>query len=130
MLAAGEVDAARTDIFAAIEAEPSNQKFYTEASVKALQAEQSELGCDLARAGIARFPQSAALHRLHGAATLRLLRYAESEAALRQSLSLDNSQALTYFLLGSVLDRSGKSESAQWYLRQAARLDGRYAARR
>lgn len=130
LLQLAQPDEARREIFAAIEAEPKNQKFYTDAALKAVQSEQLELAREIALAGTAQFPQSAGLHRLHGTAALRLQRYAEAEAALQQSLSLDNSQALTYFLLGSALDRSGKSGSAQWYLRQAARLDGRYAVRR
>ncbi|MBN8626119.1 MAG: hypothetical protein J0M17_11575 [Planctomycetes bacterium] len=130
LLQLAQADDARKEIFAAIEAEPKNQKFYTDAALKAVQTEQLELAREIALAGTAQFPQSAGLHRLHGTAALRLQRYAEAEAALQQSLSLDNSQALTYFLLGSALDRSGKTDSAQWYLRQAARLDGRYAVRR
>jgi uncharacterized protein HemY len=100
------------------------------ASIEALKLEQPELAFELASAAVKRFPRSAGLHRVRGMAAYRLGRYAEAEAALRQSLSLDNSQALSYFLLGSALDRLGKTEQAQRYRSEAARLDARYASRK
>lgn len=100
------------------------------ASVEALKLEQSELAFELATAGVKRFPRSAGLHRVRGMAAYRLGRYAEAEASLRQSISLDNSQALSYFLLGSALDRLGKTEQAERYRSEAARLDSRYASRK
>ncbi|MBA4018356.1 MAG: hypothetical protein C0483_14415 [Pirellula sp.] len=125
-----QVDAARASFDAAFAADGENSRIRSDAAVQALQSEQPELARSIARDGARKFPQSAGLHRLHGMAALRQGYNQEAEAALRQSLSLDNSQALTYFLLGSVLDRLGKTDSAQWHLRQAAQLDGRYAARR
>jgi uncharacterized protein HemY len=62
-------------------------------------------------------------------AAYRMRRYSEAEAALRQSLSLDNSQALSYFLLGSALEHLGQPEAGGRYRSEAARLDSRYALR-
>lgn len=129
-LGLNEADAARARFEAAFAADSENTRLRSDAALKSLQSEQLELARTIAREGARKFPQSAGLHRLHGMAALRLGHNQEAEAALRQSLSLDNSQALTYFLLGSVLDRLGKTDSAQWHLRQAAKLDGRYAVRR
>ena len=129
-LGLNQTDAARVSFEAAFAADSENTRIRCDAALKSLQSEQPELARSIAREGARKFPQSAGLHRLHGMAALRLGHNQEAEAALRQSLSLDNSQALTYFLLGSVLDRLGKTDSAQWHLRQAAKLDGRYAVRR
>ncbi len=129
-LGLNEADAARASFEAAFAADSENTRLRSDAALKSLQSEQPELARTIAHEGARKFPQSAGLHRLHGMAALRLGHNQEAEAALRQSLSLDNSQALTYFLLGSVLDRLGKTDSAQWHLRQAAKLDGRYAVRR
>ena len=129
-LGLNQVEAAKASFEAAIAADSENTRLRTDAALQSLQSEQPELARTIAREGARKFPQSAGLHRLHGMAALRLGHNQEAEAALRQALSLDNSQALTYFLLGSVLDRLGKSDSAQWHLRQAAKLDGRYAVRR
>lgn len=129
-LGLGQTDAARASFEAAFAADSENTRLRSDAALQSLQSEQPELARTIAREGARKFPQSAGLHRLHGMAALRLGHNQEAEAALRQSLSLDNSQALTYFLLGSVLDRLGKTDSAQWHLRQAAKLDGRYAVRR
>ena len=63
-------------------------------------------------------------------AAYRMRRYADAETALRQSLSLDNSQALSYFLLGSALEHLGKPEESERYRSEAARLDSRYALRK
>ncbi len=129
-LGLGQTDAARASFEAAFAADSENTRLRSDAALQSLQSEQPELARTIAREGARKSPQSAGLHRLHGMAALRLGHNQEAEAALRQSLSLDNSQALTYFLLGSVLDRLGKTDSAQWHLRQAAKLDGRYAVRR
>jgi tetratricopeptide (TPR) repeat protein len=129
-LAEGNVDAARDAYNAAIRLEPKNSQTAVTAAVAALKHEQPELALQLAVTGLKSLPRSAGLHRVHGTAAYKLGRFAEAEAALRQSLSLDNSQALSYFLLGSVQSRLGKHEAADGQFRHAAKLDRRYAVRR
>jgi len=129
-LKATRYDDARRELSAAIAANTCEVKTAAAAALAPLKYEQSALALSLAREGLKRYPDSAGLHRIEGTAALRLGRHLEAEAALRQSLNLDNSQALTYFLLGSVYDRLGNKEAATRHLGQAARLDRRYATRK
>lgn len=129
-LKAGRYDDARRELSAAISAKTCDVKTASAAALAPLKYEQSEQALSLAREGLKKYPDSAGLHRIEGTAALRLGRHLEAEAALRQSLNLDNSQALTYFLLGSVYDRLGNKEAATRHLGQASRLDRRYAARK
>lgn len=130
VLAQAETVAARERLRAAVERGTDDPQAALAASIEALKLEQPELALELATAGAKRFPRSAGLQRACGMAAYRLGRYAEAETALRQSLSLDNSQALSYFLLGSALDRLGKTDEAERYRNEAARLDVRYASRK
>ena len=129
-LKAGQYDDARRELSAAISANSCVVKTASAAALAPLKYEQSELALTLAREGLKKFPDSAGLHRIEGTAALRLGRHLEAEAALRHSLNLDNSQALTYFLLGSVYERLGNQEASARHLSQAARLDRRYALRK
>jgi tetratricopeptide (TPR) repeat protein len=129
-LAERNVDAARDAFMEAIRQDRKNSQTAVTAAVAALKNEQPELALQLATFALETLPRSAGLHRVHGTAAYKLGRFAEAEAALRQSLSLDNSQALSYFLLGSVQSRLGKTEAADGQFRHAARLDRRYAVRR
>lgn len=129
-LKAGRYDDARRELSAAISANNCEVKTAAAAALAPLKYEQSAHALALAREGLKRYPDSAGLHRIEGTAALRLRKHLEAEAALRQSLNLDNSQALTYFLLGSVYDRLGNKEASTRHLSQAARLDRRYAARK
>jgi len=129
-LKAGRFDEAKKELSAAISSQSCVVKTAAAAALAPLKYEQSELALGLAREGLKKYPDSAGLHRIEGTAALRLGRHLEAEAALRQSLNLDNSQALTYFLLGSVYERLGNQEASDRHLRQAARLDRRYATRK
>jgi predicted Zn-dependent protease len=129
-LAERNMDAARDAFMEAIRQDRKNSQTAVTAAVAALKNEQPELALQLATFALEILPRSAGLHRVHGTAAYKLGRFAEAEAALRQSLSLDNSQALSYFLLGSVQSRLGKNEAADGQFRHAAKLDRRYAGRR
>jgi len=76
-----------------------------------------------------RFSDCPAISRLLGVACYRLGDFSGAEAALRHALSLDNSSALSYFLLGCTLAKLGQRESAEECFRQARRLDPRYGVR-
>lgn len=129
-LKAGRFGDAERELREAISAKTCVVKTAAAAALLPLKYEQSALAFSLAREGLKKFPDSAGLHRIEGTAALRLGKHLEAEAALRQSLNLDNSQPLTYFLLGSVYDRLGNKEAATRHLSQAARLDRRYAMRK
>ena len=129
-LQAAEPDVARAEFTAAMTRRPKDSQLVIDAAVQSLKYEQPELALELAERGRKNFPRSAALARLEGTAAYQLGRYPEAERALRQSLSLDNSQGLTYFLLGSVLNRLGDSEAAERHFRDAARLDRRFATKK
>jgi len=60
-----------------------------------------------------RFSDCPAISRLLGVACYRLGDFSGAEAALRHALSLDNSSALSYFLLGCTLAKLGQRESAE-----------------
>jgi predicted Zn-dependent protease len=125
-----QIDEARRLLKAAIDASGDDPQTALAASIAALKLEQSALSYELASHAVRRFPTSAALHRVRGLAAYRMRRYSDAEGALRQSLSLDNSQALSYFLLGSALEHLGKTEEGARYRSEAARLDSRYALRK
>ncbi len=125
-----QLDEARRLLRSAIDASGNDPQTALAASIAALKQEQSALSYELASHAVARFPQSAGLHRVRGLAAYRMRRYADAEAALRKSLSLDNSQALSYFLLGSALEHLGRAEEGARYRSEAARLDSRYALRK
>ena len=61
-----------------------------------------------------------------GVAYYRLGDYQSSQVALQQALSLDNSSALTYLLMGYTLAKLGQCESAEDYFEQARTMDPTY----
>jgi len=77
-----------------------------------------------------RFPRSAAVYRMLGVGYYRLGDDQASQVALQQALSLDKSSALSYFLMGCTLAKSGQSEAAAAHFRQAELLDPRYGVER
>jgi Flp pilus assembly protein TadD len=71
-------------------------------------------------------PLSAPYCRTWGTACYVAGDYAAAEQQLRQSLVLDNTSALSYFLLGCTLSRQGRRAEAEPLLQEARRLDPRY----
>ena len=102
---------------------PNDPQIPISATVAALEANQPETAASIARLGIAFHPTSAGLHRTLGAALYRTGKYASSQVALQQALSLDNSSALSYFLMGCVSDKLGDPEAAQAHFARATELD-------
>jgi tetratricopeptide (TPR) repeat protein len=94
----------------------------------ALAQGDTETALDIASRGLSQNPEEAsALYRVLGTAHYRRGEYQAAQAALTQALSLDKSDALSYFLMGSTLEKLAQHEAAQGYFAEAARLDGRYA---
>jgi Flp pilus assembly protein TadD len=51
-----------------------------------------------------------------------------AQVSLQQALSLDKGDALTYFLLGCLLDQRGDSDTALRHFAEARRIDPRLPA--
>ncbi len=129
-LAGGDCEAAMAFFQQAQAAIPNDPQIPTLAAVSALELNRADVAVSITKPAISRFPGSAALHRTMGVACYRCGDYESSQVVLQQALSLDNTNALTYFLQGCTLSKLGKSEAATAHLRQAATLDPRYAQRR
>ena len=98
-------------------------------AVDALARGDTEGAIQWATAGLAQSPQRPApLYRLLGTAHYRRGEYQAAQIALRQALSLDKSDALSYFLMGSTLLKLGQSETAARCYAEAARLDPRFGS--
>ncbi len=129
-LESGSVERAAAAFDQMVRAPGSTSESAAEGAAQALKFGQPETAERCAVAALRKFPRSAALHRVRGTALYQSGRDAEAESALKRSLSLDNTQGLSYFLLGSVQTRLGKQSEAAWQFRQAGRFDRRFAVRR
>lgn len=106
---------------------PNDPQIPISATVSALEANQPEAAASIARLGIAFHPSCAGLHRTLGAALYRSGSYSSSQVALQQALSLDNSSALSYFLMGCVSEKLGDIKAAEAHFAQATELDPTFA---
>jgi tetratricopeptide (TPR) repeat protein len=95
-----------------------------------LRYHQPEAAVSLLREAAERFPNTPGIHRMLGVGYYRLGDYPASQVALRQALSLDKSSALSYFLMGCTLAKSGQPEAAAAHFRQAQLRDPRYGVQR
>jgi tetratricopeptide (TPR) repeat protein len=111
----------------ALDIEPHDPQIGLSAAACALEHNQPALAVSLLEPLLGVFPDSVAVRRILGAAYYRLGEYARSQVVLQQALSLDKSDALSYFLMGSTLVKLGQSAAAEANFRQAQRLDPRYA---
>ena len=128
VLAAGDLSQAAVLLHDAVHAEPQNQQLPYSTSVALLRGGHAPLAVDLLEAAVTLHPRHVHLQRLHGAALIEAERFAEAQVALQQALSLDNSSALTYFLLGISLEAQGQAEAARLHRLQATKLDPRFSA--
>ncbi len=96
-------------------------------AIEALRDNRPHDAAQISSAALAEHPRSAALFRVLGAAQYRLGNYNAAQVAIGQALSLDKSDALTYFLMGSTLARLGQNQAAERQFSEAARLDPRYS---
>ena len=129
-LTAGARKDARGYFQRARRAAPDDVKIAVSAAVIAVKHDELEMAIEIVQDGLKAFPGSSGLYRLLGVAQYRLGDMQAAKASFEQSLSLDKSNPLSYFLMGSTLKKLGQSEAAEQYLVQARRLDPRYAARR
>ena len=129
-LVAGDCQATMEFFNQAMSIIPHDPQIPTMAAVSALQLNRPDVAVSIAKEATARFPGYAALHRVLGVACYRSGDYEFSQVVLQQALSLDNTNALTYFLQGCTLSKLGKTEAAEAHFSQAAKLDPRYAQSR
>ena len=100
------------------------------AAVLALRYEKPKMAAEVVQSALPRYPRSAALYRTEGVAYYRLGDFVRAKRSLEHALTLDNTHALSYFLLGSVLEKLGQSGPAQENYRLAGQFDARFARAR
>ncbi|HEX3997288.1 MAG TPA: tetratricopeptide repeat protein [Pirellulales bacterium] len=96
-------------------------------ATEALRENHPQNAIEVAKATLAGHPKAASLYRVLGAAEYRAGDFPAAQVAIAQALSLDKSDALAYFLMGSTLARLGQAEAAKRQFAEAARLDPRFA---
>ncbi len=109
---------------------PDDPQIPADAAVCALRHNQPALVVSLLEPLLEVFPDSAAIRRILATAYYRLGNYQSSQVVLGQALSLDNSSALSYFLMGCTLVKLGQPAAAETCFRQARSLDPRYPPNR
>lgn len=114
----------------AIADQPDDPQIPIAAAIAALRENHPEVAIDLLEPAARQFPRSAALQRILGTAYYRRGDCRSSQVALQQALSLDKSNALSYFLLGCTQVKLGETEAAERCFRQAQLLDPKYTTRR
>jgi Flp pilus assembly protein TadD len=112
--------------YRAASAHPDDQQIPLDAAVYSLRQDRPEAAIAIATAGLQNFPDSPALYRVLGMAQYRHMEFAAARVSLGRALSLDKSNALAYFLMGSTLARLGEADAARQQFDEAARLDPRY----
>ena len=127
-LAEGAHQAALEYFRQAAATKPDNPQIPISAAAAVLRANRPDLAVELLAPAAKQFPNSAAVHRMLGAACYRTGDYKSSQVALQQALSLDKSSALSYLLMGWTLAKLGQNETAEAHFRQARALDPRYKA--
>lgn len=129
-LSEGDPTAAAEWFRQAIIRSPNEPRVILSAATAALRYEQPELAVQLLKAAAARFSQHAAIYQTLGLACYRMGDYPAAQDALNKALSLDKSNALSYFLMGCTLAKTGQADAAEHYLRQAEAIDPRWTTRR
>ena len=113
-----------------VAAEPDNLQIVLAEAAYSLRHHRPDVAADIVLASLKRHPEVAALDRMLGAARYQQGDFPAAQVALEQALSLDNTDALAYFLMGSTLARLGNAEAARQHFAEAARLDPRIAQSR
>jgi tetratricopeptide (TPR) repeat protein len=129
-LADGDLAAARAGFMQAAAADPENLQIPLHAAIFSLRHEHPEIAVELLTPASQRFPDSAALYRVLGTADYRLGDFRAAQLALQEAVSLDNSNALAYFLLGCTLKKLGQPEAAERHYEQAQNLNPSFAVPR
>ncbi len=123
-------DTARAAMDAAMAADPHNPQISVQIAVLALEYNHPQTAVAVLKPAAAQFPKAVAVHRTLGAAYYRLNDYGSAEAALRHALSLDNSDGLSYLLMGCTLEKLGQPKAAATQFERAAALRAWHPSRR
>jgi predicted Zn-dependent protease len=129
-LESGSVDRALRIYAAAMSSAPQNPNIPHQAALRLIQHNEHDAAIELLARASRQFPQSVALLRTLATAHYRQGDYESSQVALQQALSLDNSDALTYFLMGAVRRKLGDHEGSAKSIARAQALDSTLPNRR
>jgi Flp pilus assembly protein TadD len=112
-LAASDIQESQRQYAAAMASEPDNPNIPLEAALQLIQHNQAGAAVSLLNDACRTFPQSVPLLRTLATAQYRQGDYEFSQVALQQALSLDNRDALSYFLMGAVREKLGDHKGAE-----------------
>ena len=129
-LARGDTARARDLLTKVVSLDPDAPQVPIRAAVLALRHRQPQLATFVLQPLERRWTDSAAFWRTLGTAYYRQADYPRAQRALQQALSLDNSNALSYVLMGCTLEKLGQTETAAEHHEQARRLDPRLGSQR
>jgi tetratricopeptide (TPR) repeat protein len=128
-MTAGESDSAIVQIRQALDLEPENSRLLYRVALEALRSNHPEIASAIMEPALEQLPPTSELYRLYGLSLYRQQQFRPAEIALRKAVSLDNRDALAYFLLGRALARLGQSDRSQEFLTEACRLDASLSVR-
>lgn len=126
----GNIEAGMAFFRQAMSEEPQNQQIPISAGVALLRTGEPIPAVELMSEAAKSFPSSPRIHQTLGLAQFQSGDFQAAQSTLRHALSLDNSHALSYFLMGSALAKLGQREEAARHFEQARALDSRYDVRR
>jgi len=129
-IAAGNSGAALELFRQAMTADPQNPQIPILAAVEFVRRGEAAEAVDLLAPVAQSFPSSPRFHQTLGLAFYRAGNYQAAQSSLQHALRLDNTHALSYFLLGSTLAKLGEREAAAKHFDQARALDPKFDLRR
>jgi tetratricopeptide (TPR) repeat protein len=128
--AASTAQAARQEIDFASANEATMPDMILAVAAQSLAANELDKAEKSLSVAVRRWSNHPGLWRALGLCHYRRGRWQEAQVALTKAVSLDSTQALSYFLLGATLRQLGDQAEAERNLARAAELDPRYAAQR
>jgi Flp pilus assembly protein TadD len=114
----------------AMAADPQNPQIPILAAVALLRRGETIMAVELLSQAAHSFPSSPRVHQTLGLAHYRAGNYPAAQSTLQHALRLDNTHALSYFLVGSALAKLGQREEAAKNFEQARALDPKFGLRR
>ncbi len=126
----GVIPVAVGELEHAMQADPQNPQIPVNLAQYALRLNQNAVAAVMLDAATRKFPTTATVHRAYGLALYRMGDYTSAETALRKAVSLDNGDALAYFLMGYSLERQGKHAESVASFDQAQTLDATLSSQR
>lgn len=109
---------------------PHDPQLLIAAATLALRHGQPGIASSLLEEASPSFSHHARVQLTRGLALYRRGDYQGARQVLERAVSLDNTNALSYFLLGSSLAKLGQEDAAEWHYQRAQELDPQYTTRR